>query len=707
MSVTVPRAGIIGGRSASVQVATPATGSVVEAFGAQLKGIGDALEGDRLDREGQRLSIDLTRDLGNLRNELSQIGDPDQLDQAWEARSAALRDAYLQPGDNGRSRVDPKLQPRFGLMFDELAGKHALALGSQGIALRQSQREAMWVEQRHEIVTQGAQTDADTRDTLIGQADAAIDARVAGGLTSPEAAAKEKLEVRAEIMTARATAAISADPAAFIAAANAGEYNAIPAEQRATKLAQAQNAIEAQDAAQTVTIGRRLDDMTALLSKGLKITDEDYLDDPRVQAHPKYGEVIAAQALRDELPLIETLSVAQLSAQIAIEKDRPKTYKYQAERLAVLEKWRDERATKWRDNPIGAAREAGQPVPDLPAFDPAHPADFAEGLAGRYGLDYGLNRTGQADGPVFFDPQDKAALKTVMDPKADAGAKSTLAAAFVSGTDGDPDRALKAADASLEFTRAAHLLQTTKTSEVATAILRGEQKIALGTVNLPNEKDRRGIFDEVTNGVFDSNPALKAEILAGATALYADVGAGINPDGSKSLVPFMDDTEAVEAFTASIQRALGAQEGGVRQAGGLRDVHGAPTYLPANVVADDADAALEHVESVLGGLQLVDINGGRAYVDPQAPGLPAFTPIGTVGDPYAPLRAAGEDGAIPDLGTDPAGRFANVHLRRVGESDLYELVYSDGGREWTVPRKDDPRRRAYRLNLQQLLREVP
>ncbi|WP_101339726.1 hypothetical protein [Cereibacter azotoformans] len=700
MSLTVPKAGTIAGRSASVRIEAPQTGQALSQLGERMLQKGIEIRREQLQRQGQQIQLDMTRDLGQARQQIEQTSDPDSMGPAWDRAVADVKSRYITDD------IDPNLRQGLELSLQELGDRHALAIGNRSIGLRQSQREADWVTTRARITTEAATADPDTLSAYLEQADGRIQQRLAAGIITPEDAAKERLALRSDVASARATRQISDDPAAFLAAADAGEYDALGGETLASRRAVAQAEIDRRTAAaqktaeiatreRTAAISKRLKEMTDLMLQGNAVTDEAFLADPEVQANADFGAAAAAQQLRNELPSIRQMTVPQLDAQIALEEKRPKTYKYQVERLQVLRQWRDSAAERWNSQPVETARKAGLPVGRVPEFDPADPAPFEAAMRSRLALDGAVTQEGYTRAAAIVDADEAAQLKTVVDPKAPVEPKVALARSIWNVTSGAGlPRVTAAIGADPVFRRAVRTIGQTGSDGLATEILTGQQRQKLGTVNMPTAGNMRTVFDQVTQGAFDASPAQKAELLEAAGALYAN-SAPETLDGADSALSFLDDDDAVERFTTAVQRVAGAtpDQNGRMTIGGVQEIRDAYVSLPPGVGADDVESALGDLDRHLRGQRRTeqgwDSSGGAAAPDL----LRAF-------------RAASGDGSVPALGQNPRARFQTLQLRRVGESEIYEFVYSQNGRTYAVPADGDPAGRAWRFRLPDLIREA-
>lgn len=352
MTLTVPQSGSVAGRSADLRAVPNQTGDILAGFAGQLTQIGVALEDDRRSRELNRLTIDLTRDFNNLSLELREIGDPDELDRQWQARSAELRAAYENAtGENGRPRVDPANRDRFGLAFDDMSYRHAFNIGARSLELRQSQRQADFLTYSREAATAAAATpDPELRATLIDQGIAQIDQMVAAGIWTPEEGARQRQAFEGEVANAAIITQIAEDPAGVIAAIGNGQYNTLGAEALARYAVQAQNELDRQaTAAQTeaeriererlAAIDDRLGNIANIFELGRMPTsaDQAFLASEEARSRPGYARAMAANDLILEYPTLLTMTPAELEAELAIEQQTPIDAPFRNQRLELLE----------------------------------------------------------------------------------------------------------------------------------------------------------------------------------------------------------------------------------------------------------------------------------------------------------------------------------------------------------------------------------
>lgn len=718
MTLTVPEAGVVAGRSANTAVNRPSElGAGLADLGQAMLQVGTRIKQERDDLDMRRTQLSMTRDMGAARLEVEQIGDPEQIGPAWEAKKAEIRSRYLALDANGKPTIDPTKAEAYDLMFMDLDGKHALALGERAINLTRSQREAAWVDMRSQIETDALTADPDTLTALLDVGQNAIDARAAAGLISPEAAATEKLQLKSGIYQNRANAKIEADPAAFLAEAESGAWNDLGADalskgtlaaqaELARREAEAAKETERQAAKTDASLKSRFDDMATIAKDGRKATDEAWLDSPEVKAriaeNPElgaaYAKLQAARALRDEIPGLRQMTPEQLDAEIRKEEAKDVAQSYQTERLTVLREYRATAAKDWQTNKVDAARKAGMAVPELPEFDPADPATFARGVAERMAYDGALKGQGYGDAPGIFSTEEKAKVDAVIDPKADMAPKLALAAAFAAATRGKPETILRGLSADPTFNHATMMLAVTGDRALAEGILMGAQKQALGTVTMPSEAQMTMDFDQITGGIYEDNPKAKAQVMAAARAYYANGAAGLNPAGVESKIPYMDDTAARDAYRLAVQRVTGAtpDANGELTVGGVQDVRGAMTVLPPGVSVRAVEQTFDTLDDDLSGWR-------RNYGSPRLPALePEYPPKD---DKLARFRAASTDGSTPDMGSDPLSWFRQTKLVHVG-GDIYELHYSIDGRSVPVRRADGDRAgSAWRFKLTDLIRE--
>lgn len=700
VSLTVPRAGLSGGRAANaagMPVAEPVVGDLLAGLGNSILEKQAKVRAERDQLALQQANLDMARDLGQARLEADQLTDPDQLDQTWQQRSQEIYANRVE------TIKDPELRKKAQLSWQEMNDRQSLAVGQRAVSLTQSQRGAQWVEMKTQITAEAATADPETFGIYLDQGLAVIDARLAVGDLTPERAATDRQALKADMYSSRAAQAISADPEAFLAAAETGAFNELGGDRLTDFRLAAQRevkrredaAIKVAEAAATQrakAIDDRLDVMTSLMLDGFSVEDEAALKDPEVQARPKFAAALAAQSLRNEMPNIKQMTPQELRAAIAAERAAPKAHKYQAQRVAVLSKWEEEASKLWNTDAATAAQKAGLPIPALPAFDPANADAFAAGLGQRLGFDAHQRGKGYSQGQAVLSAEEKAQLKAVIAPEADVAPKVALAEAIIAGTAGKPAAVTRIIEADPVFRRATSLLGQTGDRALVAQMLEGQQKEKLGTISLPPKPQRQLILADVLGSAYAGMPAQEAEIMEAASALYAADAAGINPDGEQTI--FKDDTEAQDLFRTAVKRVTGAtaDRNGDLTIGGLQEVNGASVILPAGVPVADVERAWDVVDTHLRGGVWSEQYQSTDFSDTNG------------ADPLRSLKAASIDQSAPDLGPDAYARWRDAKPVRVGDSDVYELVIERGGRTYKVPRAEDAQGRAWRFRMTDLIR---
>lgn len=698
--LTVPRAPTVVGRTAAERFEPPVGPGAVAAFGNRLMEFGTVLEEDRLDRQMARLKVDMTRDLGALRLQVEDMGDPDAAGAAWDQGLADIRQRYEGgTDDRGRPRVDRKNAESFGLAFDDLANTHGLALGGRFLGLRQSQRAATYYEYGNVAGNAAAGADPGTRDHLYSEFDAATDAMVRAGALTPEQGAVKKHEFRAQTEGTRAIDLARNDPGAMIAALDAGEFSHLPpetqAEWRGRAEAEAARRATADQKAAEATAKERAAQTDANLQAYIDMSGHDgaigiEVDwaDPEVQASPLYGQAMAAAELRRERPDVAFYTPAQLREAIAAERADPKESKWATERQKVLE---DQLATAtdgWRTDPVAFARDSGFAVPALPEFDPANPQGFADALAARVTFAKGLQEQGYTDRIALLDREEQAALKDALAVTADPAQRAALAGTIsgaVMARGGNP--ALiegLAADPVLAWAGGG-IARGAIPQALATEILAGQQAMKEQNVVMPPYNKRlQPVFNQIGT-LFSGQPGgdrRQAQLMAAADALYARRAGQLDPDANfdedlykQSLHEVMGGTGPFDSDTAR---------------GGVQKVEGRLTILDPGINAADVEDTLAALatqtiyETTDGGMS-PELKASRPWAD-SAP---------------AAWAKASRTGGQPVINGEPltADDLADLTIEASG-ADTYLLILGDGS-----PIADSATGRPFQFSLKALMRE--
>lgn len=711
--ITIPQGGTIAGQAA--QATTPQiddTGSFIAQIGNAINTKFAAVKAKQEEIQTQRTTLDITRDIGVERQKFDQMTDPAQIEAQWPVFVAGLTDKYTNAkGPDGKPLHTPDQVAAFGLTIQDLGMRQGLALGDRAIALTQSQGSAAWSTNRLDIVNTAATADPDTMLAMIELGEKSIDQLAADTAMMPEEVAKQKQTLHYDVYNARAISIGGEDPAGLLAQLNAGEYDPLGPERVAALKVTAQNEIDRLAAAEAQTvkaaqteqdrvIGAKLTDMTALFGKGNTVADQDLLDLPEYKASPKYGEAIAARDLAAATPGIRQMTPAQLDAAIAAEKADPKSESYQAERLTVLTKWRDDAVKGWANDGAAQAKASGLPIPEVDVTDLEH---LGEGLAKQIAFSGQLAKDGHIKDPLgaVLDTTQRAAIKALTAPEADYAKKIDLARAIAAGTGGNTDPLTRTLGLDPVFAEATRVLVDTGNEALATRILSGQQKAAPGgTVVLPPKAALANIFDDVTGGVYENDPAAKARAFAAVNGLYADSASGLAAASTEASAPFLQDNEAQAAYTAAVKEYTGAtpDRDGNLTVGGLQPFRDRNVMLPQGVALDEVEIAMENIDRQLKG-DAFNAADGFWVAATDANGVPFQS--ADAADRLRGLKAASVDGRVPFWGGND-DLVSEFQIEKVpGRNDQYRFTYPVNGRSQIV---GDANGVEYRFRLPALIK---
>lgn len=678
--LTVPRAPTTVGRIANVDttpVAATMAGAVAD-FGDTIMRHGMALEADRLDRQMSRRQLDMTRDLGELRLQVEDMGDPDAAGAAWDQGFAAIREKYLTGADErGRPLVDPRNKENFNLAFDDLGNQHALAIGRRQMGLRQSQRAATYYEYGQVAGAEAARTDPETRAALYAQFDAETDKQVAAGTMTPEAGAKAKAEFRQSTENAAAIEASAADPAGFLEALDSEAYAHLDAETKARHRVSAQaklaslavadrKALEAAAKERAKVVSDDIGDMIDIFGAGQTPANAARLDTPEYKADPRWAEAKAAEALFLEVPGIRQMTPAELDAQIKAEAAKPKGAAYQTERLKVLQDTRDKVAAAYKVDPIAAARTAELAVPDLPEDLLADPKATASALAARVTFGADLKAQGYTKTDAYLDAEENAALKAALSIDGDPAQRAALAGAItgaIVSRGGDPDaiEAL-AADPVLGWV-GGMVAGGAGSNHLAAEVLSGQQAMEAKNLVLPPVKDRMAPTFDQLGPLFADVPggeALQGKVVAAADALYAARVRRIDPTGE------IDE----DLWNQALHEVMGGTGtyGSSKSRGGVQEVRGRKTMVDPGVSAQDMTDAFAALQTQLS----YEENGWQ--MSPELKARHAWPETAAAG-----FAAASRSGGLPAIGGVPlsADDLSGASFVAVGR-DSYLLILDQG-----------------------------
>lgn len=623
--LTVPVAPTRVGETAAILQPITSTASTYAKLGDVVHNVAMKIENDRLDRQMGRAQVDVEKDLGELRNEMEALGDPDEIDQVYAARVDEIRQRYLNgTNDKGRRLVDKRNEERFGLAFDSVANRHGLALGTKTVALRQSEKAATFANYDAVAANEAARTSGEGRDEIYQNYDAYVDKLVDDGIKNPEQGAALKLDFRSRTESAEAIGLIQSDPEGYLELAEAGAFNNLDPETLARNTNSARTQIAERDRAEATAVDKRereenaawkkdLDGAVAAAAAGRYSPAIELLGNPEVlrRLPEEAAQLEAALALSGEGKNIGTMTPAELTAALEEEKKAPASRKWQLERQDLIEQTLKADKAGWARDPISYAREKGLPGFDveLPEFDPANPETFGEVLEQRVRLASELVEKGYvAKAPLPLTTDEIAGLKAMTvateDPEMRAALAGTLATSI--GPDGMAKLGL---DQSFVF--AGGLASEGRAGpKLLGEVMKGQTKLASKLVELPPLKERHeAIFDQVGSlfeGVPGGDGAL-AGVVSTADALYAQRTATQGP---------LDDIDEA-VYKQALHEALGGTgtwDDTGSATGGVADIRGKTTFMPAGIPHDMAESALDNLSYEVGRSEK---NGG--FRDPDAP----------------------------------------------------------------------------------------
>lgn len=683
--ITVPKAGTSAGASAQLQVGVDQSGSALAQLGDRMAQLGHQWRVDQINRDTRKAQLGITQDMALLRMNVDQIGDTAQIGPAWDAGVAEIRKRYEVEGQ------DPLLRENIGLAIDDLSAQHTTALAGRVVALNQSQERADFADFAATSAKSSGGADDTTYEAFKAQGIARIDDMVQSGKLTPEEGQRYRATFLTDLATPRVDAAIQADPTQALADIEAGKFGDLSPDalEAARKVARSEIAQRARaDKVATDQAGeamvKRLNTVSDLMEGGRSIQDLTFLGDSATldlaAKDPKVAAALArakaAEGLLAEMPGVRGMTPQQLNAAIDAERDRPidASKPWEAERLGILTKWRDQAAQHWASDPIGTAIDARMAPDKMLTFDPAQTAAFSAGLADRLGLAQSLKTNGYTQTLQPFTTDEQAQLKIILDPKADAGTKLALAQATVAGAKDQWQVAATAMGASDEMRGAMRVLQTSGDMSLAAQILSGERKLATDVAAAPSGLQLRAVFADVTGGAFDNDPATAAVLMKSAAAAYAEVAPPADP--SAGAKPFSEDAERTTLYTQVLQRVMGAKpdpQGGLT-IGGLQSINGSMTMLPQGLSAGFVQQGL-------------DLLGERG--DQRLPGIFA--------------KASLTGASTPNLGPDPGAWLSQAQLIPVpNRPGLFTMQVVQNGRAKVVPTAEDGTR-PYVFDLRNLV----
>ena len=596
--LTVPSAPLGGGATAAVpRPVDDGLGRAVAEFGERLAETGLRLEESRLNADLGRARVGIANGLAELRLETETLADPDRIDATWTERTAELRGQLLQG-------VDQRNQEAAGLAFDELAGRHGLAVGQRANELRRGRARAGLIElgQAHDA-TPGI-ADFDTRASLLGQYTAQLAAELAQGNVDPEEVPKLLAARREELAAAAAIRTLSEDPARLLADIDDGRFNDLAAETRerfrASAVAEDQRRAAARASAdasaaraRSDAIGDQLEELARIAASGRAMEGEAaLLTNPEAIQHPGFAAAQAAINLRQTVPGFSLMTPADMDRMISVEAARPAANSADTALLDVMRKTRDAADQAWKADPLAHASRLGIATPAPLPEDLSDPAAWTQALRQRRSVSGWLADEGYTEAPALFTADEREHLSELAGVAAPPQDRAALAATLAAALGRDADAAFAAiAPEDAAFRLFGQMIAGGGPRGTALAAFRGQQALAGKVVKLPSEDARRLALAETLGDAMQFLPAQLGEVMSAADALYGEYGAGIDPKE--------DPDAASAAYARAIQGALGRSAVSARSdAGGVQEINDRPTLLPLDLSADQVEDALDALDEL-------------------------------------------------------------------------------------------------------------
>jgi hypothetical protein len=608
MTLTVPRAGSIAGRSANIVAAPNQTGEIVAEFANRLTSIGLGLEEDRLSRQANRLQVDMMRDFNNLSLELQSIGDPDTLDQTWTQRSQQLREAYTAAaGEDGRPRVDPQNLERFNLAFDEMASRSAFTIGARALELRQSQRRATLDTLEQEIAVASPTLAPEDAQVFWDIYQTQLDEGVATGIFTPEEANDRMMRARAGDDDARLTALLDVDPEAAREFLDNGGFPNLGPGARAAAAVQANNIIAARqeeaDRLNRQSIEERdrqnaatLTEVISIVGKGGVPANLRWIDDPAFQTLPEYREAMAALSLAEAAPSWRQLPLSELDRMIEERRQTPMASAWEAEELDLLTATRDAARQGWTTDPIAYAQEVGLPVPPLElqgaSFEQLQSQLGQRQAFAQQLIEEGYRTEANTVALTVAEREQLRGMAAIGQPAEQrvavvAAAYSALRSTGADTADQIFDDPVTRYMGSQIFAGAANA------QDVAVRVFRGQEVLEAQGIDMPARTDQLGPAGLTLGTVFadlEGGPAAAEATILATNALYALERWGANPDRAANWTGDID-TRAYRQAMHSVLGGTGTFDS-ANARGGIQDVNGRSTILPPGIRAQDVTEAL-------------------------------------------------------------------------------------------------------------------
>lgn len=610
MSLTVPRAGVVGGvapQLSRVPVMASDAGAAFADLGQRMAQVGTAIEEERSQRELAKARVQMMTGLNDLRLKYEQIGDPDQIDTGFVQDANELRQQILG-GLSARS------QSNGDLMFAEMEASHKMALGGRAIDLRQSQRIATLNDTTAAAVQAGATADPTTQAVYLGQLEDNLKYLVSTGTITPEEAQKRRTAAAAEMEQARATQMLSTDPAGLISAIDKGEaggFSRMDPSRMQEYRARGVAAVQAEESRRLSEEERAkkervaaasafLKDGISIFGKGRDWADADKADallsDPQIAALPEAQEYRQAQLLHRELPSFAAMPMTEKRALLADAEAKPISKPYEADIVAAMRSQIAADEKGWREDRFAHAAEIGlAPAPELADPIRADATELAKSLHARVAYSTSLRDAGHVEDLRFFSPDEAATWKEATALSQSPAQRAKLASAMAVAMGDQVEDAAAEIGTEPVFAYVGGYLANGGSEITARQIFDGERALASGDTRMPSGPNRRSAFfrgfselfsDGTTPGQGDE-AAARDQIIGAADALYA----WRRRSSSEASDTMLDE----ETYQQAVHDVLGGTGtfGSADARGGVQKIRGTLTLVPQGISGREVENTLD------------------------------------------------------------------------------------------------------------------
>ncbi|MGI3163069.1 hypothetical protein [Pseudooceanicola sp. 200-1SW] len=587
MTLTVPQAGSEAGRAARLRVEGREDGNAIAAFGQQVKGVFEQVEQFELNSEFERAQVDATRELNDLRLEVDQIGDPRAAGEAWDQRSAAIKQRYLE-GDEASPGLNQRNQERFGLAFDQAVNAHSFSLGRRFLQDRIAEREAMAIQAGQQFAREAVANRGESAEETFARGDAYYDAMVADGVIAADEAERRKLEMRQGSSSALLTDMLRQDPQELMQQLDVpGRFPGLAPTDIAIWKTKAQTAIDQELKFGASQANKETTDFLRVVRSeamnGKDVHWDDLLSDPNIVGHDDFAQTEAVVLLAQERPDLLSMSPAQLSAEIERERQSAPGDERSARRLEALIEIRDQNVAGYEQDPIRQADRVDLPVPAFAAeLDPANPRAFEQSIRSRLSFAEQMRAEGYTDGALrLFSDKEEAELKALAGTDQDPEVRAALARIAASAVAEDGSTPVLDLLGDPVLSHVGGLLSAGGREDLGREILQGQSAIDLGNALVPPASERLEEAQAAIGDVLVDLPGeelLQQEINQSIDALFAARMKREDPTGEMNAKVYAQAAHEVLGGTGQYGRADAR--------GGIQDFKGAATIIPMGLSAE-------------------------------------------------------------------------------------------------------------------------